>query len=267
MIAPLDSRDESVAPVAVLDVGNTSIGVGLWRDGKVSDRQTLVEGVEQVGACLKGFASQGSTGFLGAVVLSSVVPATATALCAWIEKELSLVPWRIGREVALPIEVAVPHPERVGVDRICTAAAAYSRAKQACVVVDFGTAITVDVVDDGGAFLGGSIFPGLALQARALHDYTAQLPQVIPSKPDEVIGRDTAGAIRSALYHGTSGAVRGIVEAYATHLGRWPPVVATGGDAALIAEACDIFDAIVPDLCLLGVGLAYDQHVARGLSL
>ncbi|MCH7526160.1 MAG: type III pantothenate kinase [Planctomycetes bacterium] len=262
------AADLPAAQPAVVDIGNSSIALGLWADGQVKQRRDFpVDQIQRFGEALKALGAETTSGFLSGVAIASVVPELLERVCGCVEDELNLAPLIVGRQIPLPIELSVRRPETVGVDRICCAAAAYDRRGEACVVVDFGTAITVDYVDDSGRFAGGAILPGAAMQARALHEYTAQLPHVETEKPDEVIGRDTAAAIQTGIYHGTSGAVRGIVEAYAAHLGRWPPVIATGGDAKLISEACDIFEVIVPDLCLIGVGVAYAKRLADAVEL
>ena len=167
----------------------------------------------------------------------------------------------IGRDVPLPIALDVEEPARVGVDRLCSAAMAYEQLGEACVVADFGTAITVDCVSPDGVFLGGAILPGLRLGAAALHAGTAALPRVEPRRPDWVFGKNTEQAIIGGLVHGARGALRGLTEAYATELGLWPLLIVTGGDAELIAthEEGGIIHAVVPDLCLRGIALAYHK--------
>ena len=130
-------------------------------------------------------------------------------------------------------------------------------AGQACVVADFGTAITIDCVNDDGVFLGGAILPGLKTQAAALHAQTALLPEVELVNPDWVFGRNTREAIIGGLVHGARGAMRWIVESYATELGVWPLVISTGGDAELIGLDEGVVQAVVPELCLLGVAMAF----------
>ncbi len=268
MIAPKDNTISTPSRLAVVEIGNSSITAGLWSGDRVQERQVFALGaLEELGAALKAFAAEGEGGFLSGVAIASVVPETLARLCAWIEDELTLEPLVVGDQIPLPIHAALDAPEAVGVDRVCNAAAAYDKNKQSCVVVDCGSAITVDVVDDEGCFIGGAIYPGLRMQARALHEHTALLPEVTPGAPDAAIGEDTESAIRTGLYHGTAGAIRGIIEAYATQLGRWPVVIGTGGDIELIARECDIFDALVQDLCLIGVGLAYDRRLNQAVSL
>jgi len=195
------------------------------------------------------------------LLVASVNPAAletleAAAATAGLKDDLLL----IGRDVPLPIETAVEDAEAVGVDRLCCAAAAFDRLGRACVVADFGTAITVDCVNGDGVFLGGAILPGLAMSARALHTWTAQLPEVELRQPDSVFGVNTTEAIVGGLIYGARGALRQLIEAYAENLGHWPLVLATGGDAELVVpsvDASDLVQAIVPDLALRGVAGAY----------
>ena len=168
----------------------------------------------------------------------------------------------VGGDLPLPMDTALDHPELVGADRICAAAMAYHRLKQAVVVADFGTAITIDCVSPDGVFLGGAILPGLAPGAESLGGRTAFLPRVELATPDWVFGRDTREAIVGGLVYGARGALRELTEAYATELRQWPLLILTGGDAELVGEGCDFVHAIVPDLCLAGVALAYRQAEA-----
>jgi type III pantothenate kinase len=167
----------------------------------------------------------------------------------------------VGRDLPAPIETNLPEPGAIGPDRLCAAAMAFHRLGQACVVADFGTAITVDCVDDGGVFRGGAILPGLRLSARALHEGTAVLPEVEPVAPEWVFGRNTAEAIGGGLVYAARGALRELTEAYATELGSWPLLIVTGGDAELVAAGYEFVQAVVADLTLLGVALACRRGV------
>jgi len=120
----------------------------------------------------------------------------------------------------------------------------------------------VDLVDDDGILLGGAILPGLRLQLRALHDFTARLPAVEPVFLEAAFGRDTTEAIQTGVCRGLAGGVRWIIEGYATQLNRWPQVVATGGDLAFMLPHCDFVDSPVPYLTLRGVGIAFRKHLA-----
>lgn len=166
----------------------------------------------------------------------------------------------IGRDFPLEMKTAVENPEAVGTDRLVTAFAAYEVIQSSAVVADFGSATTIDCVNEQGIFVGGTILPGLNMAARALHDYTDALPKVEPRVPESVFGINTSDAINNGIYYGTIGALREIVERFAEELGHWPQVVATGGYSKLIAARCEFIDSLVPDLCLNGLYLAYRRY-------
>jgi type III pantothenate kinase len=257
-------KKEEFGPISivVIDVGNTKVAVGRWVEGNVydvhrvprGDRAGVIEAIEAVRARCENQVRQ-------AMVIASVVPETTAWLCEHIENELDLRPFVIGDNTPLPVEVAVTEPVAVGVDRVCSAAAAFVRTGHACTVVSVGSAVTVDVIDDDGVFRGGAIFPGLQLQAQALADHTAALPLVEPTVPDSAIGASTQAAIQSGVCFGLVGAIRNIVEHIATEGNKWPQVVVTGGGIPLLQSQLDFVDSLVPDLCLMGIGLAYMKRI------
>ena len=190
-----------------------------------------------------------------------MVPEALEGIRGVVEDGLGKKVLVVGGRIPLPIDVGVTDPAAIGVDRVCAAAAAYDRIQSACAIVDFGTAVTVDVVDDEGTLLGGAILPGMRLQLGALCEHTAQLPLVEPDFPKLPFGRDTNEAMQAGVCRGLLGAVRGLVEGYAAHLHRWPQLVATGGDMAIVAKHCDFLDSLVPDLTWRGIGLAYAKYM------
>ncbi len=251
------------APVTIIAIGNSRTALAIWADGQVAAVVRVDTG--DMGAfddAFEALARSMPRGRPAAAVVSSVVPSALEKVRERIETLIDRTALVIGEQVALPIDVALAEPLKVGVDRLCNAAAAYERLKHSCVVIDFGTAVTVDLVDDDGVFQGGAILPGLKLQLAALRDHTAQLPDVPVEIPEDPIGRSTREAMQNGVCRGLCGAVRGLVEAYATKINHWPQTVATGGDAVLLAPHCDFLDNVVPDLCLRGVGLAYSRRIA-----
>lgn len=166
----------------------------------------------------------------------------------------------VGREIDLPIKVLTNDPSKTGIDRILNIAAAHEQMKKACVVVDAGTAITIDCCNDQGEFLGGAIAAGVGICLDGLHQHASALPRVELEVPTEVFGRSTEQAIINGLYHGVRGMVKELVENYATELGHWPDIIATGGDAARLFEGWEMVHAIAPDLTLYGIALAYAEH-------
>ena len=171
----------------------------------------------------------------------------------------SSIRW-VGSDLDLPIELDTENPRETGVDRVLNVAAASEQMGKACAVVDAGTALTVDCCDDAGHFLGGAIAPGADMMLDALHERTAKLPRVQLAPPDGPIGKNTEQAIRLGVYTGIRGIVRELVESYAVQLGRWPDLIATGGDADKIFKDWELVHAISPDLTLYGIALAYTNH-------
>jgi type III pantothenate kinase len=169
------------------------------------------------------------------------------------------VQW-VGREIELPIPVATENPAETGVDRILNIATAFEQMGKACAVVDAGTAITVDVCNHQGIFLGGAIFPGVNMMLDALHEKTARLPRVELVRPEGAYGRSTREAICHGIFHGVRGMVKELLENYAMELGAWPDLIATGGDAELLFGGWELIHAISPDLTLYGIAAAYAEH-------
>lgn len=195
-----------------------------------------------------------------AIAAGSVVSSVLEELDARLGEQFDTPVMTVGDQLHRPMSLAVEKPESVGIDRVCCAAAAYDRIQQACVVTSFGTAITIDCVNAEGVFMGGAILPGLDLQAMALHEGTAALPKITIEPTQTVFGADTENAIRNGIIYGTVGSLREIVERYATELNVWPQLVVTGGNAELISQHCEFIDNLVPDLCVMGIGLAYRKH-------
>ena len=198
---------------------------------------------------------------------SSVNPSACKALEAAVAQGIGKEQVRlIGRDLPLPMEADLPNPESIGADRLCAAVAAYDRLGAACVVADFGTAITIDCVTEEGTFAGGAILPGLGLSAEALHSQTAQLPAVDITEPPAGPGKNTADAIRTGILAAARGALRHCVEAFAETLGHWPLVICTGADADLVVgdlQQSDVVQALVPDLTLRGVAMAYYRSLVQ----
>lgn len=195
-----------------------------------------------------------------AIAAASVVPRVLEQFREPLAERLGSPVLVVGDDLHRPMSLAVEAPETVGIDRVCSAAAAYETLQHACVIASFGTAITIDCVNDEGAFMGGAILPGLDMQAWSLNQRTAQLPKIAIDSPQGVYGGSTDEAIRHGIVFGVVGALREITERYATELKSWPDLIACGGNAELISRHSDIVDRVVPDLCLRGIAVAYRRH-------
>jgi len=251
------------APVIVIDIGNTSTKVATWIGGDL--RTPVAVPSAESGAfadALNAHSDAIPGGRVAGVVIASVVPDVLDRVRDHVEQLFELIPLVVGEKVPLPIDVEVRDRKAIGTDRVGAAAAAYDRSQAACTVVDFGSAVTVDLVTDDGKLAGGAIMPGVSMQLRALHEHAAALPLVEPGIPETPFGLDTTEAIQNGVCRGIAGAVRGLVEAYSSHLNHWPQVVATGGALEWILPHCDFIDTAVRDLALRGVGVAYDRYLA-----
>lgn len=198
-----------------------------------------------------------------AIVIASVNPDVADTLLEALRRLASPQIYLLGPDLPIPIPLALADGAKPGQDRLLNALAAFDHLKQACIVVDCGTAVTVDFVDGEGIFQGGAIAPGASMQLHALHEKTAQLPHVHLAVPaPSPFGKDTAQAMLNGVYYGIRGMVRQLAERYAEAYEAYPPVVATGGDAPLIFEGEGLIDRIIPDLTLWGIEAACRRGLA-----
>lgn len=255
---------DPAAPIIVVSIGNTHTRVAAWANDSVLPAVTCPTGdpkafEEAVNAHLEALGGKVTP----PVVIGSVVPEALARIKEYLHHRFERNPLVVGENLPLPMDVGVDDAKAIGVDRVCAAAAAYERLQTCCVVVDFGTAVTVDLVDEDGVLRGGAILPGVELQLQSLNERTAQLPKVEAAVPQSPYGRNTTEAIQNGVCRGLAGAVRALVEGYATSLNRWPQVVATGGDLALLLEQCDFLDTPVQDLTLRGIGLAYTKFLGE----
>jgi len=238
-----------------MNIGNTRTQLGRHVSGELSDVLSLPN------EDLSGIVDQVVTWWSylpddtpRAVLLASVNDDAADRIASTLADQLSEPPYRIGRDLPIPIAEELDPETLTGVDRLLNAAAAWNTAKQACVVVDAGTCITIDFVDGAGTFHGGAIVPGAAMQMEAMHRGTDALPEVDFTRPDDdPFGRSTSQAMLHGVYHGIRGTVRQLVELYALRYGAYPMVVATGGDAEVLFSDDELIDRIVPNLTLLGI--------------
>lgn len=247
-----------------INIGNTRTQVGLFNNDQLerSERFSnadLALTIQLVTQCWQ----QAANASRRAILIASVNDQQADRLQSALEDQLSTDVYRIGDDVPIPIGIQLDPETITGVDRLLNAAAAYDRLKQACVIIDAGTAVTVDFVDGAGTFHGGAIAPGASMQLRALHDHTAALPELTFRAPDsEVFGRNTAQAMYQGVFHGIRGMVQRLIEQYAEHFGAFPTVIATGGDAPVLFEKEELIDRIVPDLTLMGIATAAKHALA-----
>ncbi|MCG2712979.1 MAG: type III pantothenate kinase, partial [Candidatus Omnitrophica bacterium] len=190
---------------------------------------------------------------VSAVVICSVVPKLNKIIkkhCQGIFTKSRF--FLISKDIQIPIKNKYKRPEQVGHDRLVNALAVKSFYRLPVLVVDFGTAITIDVVSKKGEYLGGVIVPGINLSLKILYENTALLPLLNPRKPKAVLGKDTENSILSGIFYGYSFLVDGLIKKLKTTLSSAPLVVATGGNLKIMKPLCREVDHYQPNLTLIG---------------
>jgi len=191
------------------------------------------------------------------VAVASVNRPVSALLLKRLRAEIGDAVQEVGEEIGIPIGTQLDPEAEPGVDRLLNGAAAWAILKSACVIVDAGTAVTVDFVDGAGTFQGGAIAPGAAMQLRALHQGTSALPMIELAAPDdEAFAKNTRDAMLQGVFHGIRGLVWRLVERYAERYGAYPTVIATGGDAELLFDQDELIDRTVPELTLMGIAVS-----------
>ena len=239
-----------------VSVGNTRTRIGAFMDGELQEcaifrnerKDAITDALEHAYGPLKGRDDT-------AILMSSVNDPVALLTEQLIQQVLGKTARRVERDIAIPVGRQLDHGALIGEDRLLNAAAAFDVLKQACVVVDAGTAITVDFVDAEGTFHGGAIAAGAQLQLDALNQRADMLPEAELQKPKQAIGHNTLDAMFSGVYFGLRGMVRELAEQYAQTHGSFPMVVVTGGDGNLLFRDFELVDRIVPNLTMMGLYL------------
>ncbi len=199
------------------------------------------------------------TGITGGIV-ASVVPPAVGAVVELFERHLKAPVHVVGPGTRTGIQILYENPREVGADRIVNAVAAFDAYPEGCIVVDFGTATTWDVIAPRGQYLGGVIAPGVKISAEALYQRASKLPRVDIAKPKHVIGRNTTASMQAGIYYGYAGMVDAVVERIREEVDFDPVVIATGGLAALIAADTKTIAKTDPLLTLTGLRLIYERN-------
>jgi type III pantothenate kinase len=251
----------------VVDAGNTQTHVGAIRDGAIAEHWRFAtertSTSDELGATLRALLElRGlSLADIDASALSSTVPELVGAWVGAARRYLDHEMLVVGPGVRTGMPIRLDSPRELGPDRLVNAVAAWTRFGRACVVVDFGTAITYDVVSADGEYLGGIISPGIEISLEALASRAARLWQIELGEPRALIGKTTVDAVRSGIVYGFACQVDGILGRLREELGEDAPAIATGGLAHHLVPAFTASIDVVDDLLTLeGLRLIWELN-------
>jgi len=242
--------------IFAIDIGNTNINFGIFQDKKLMKKFSI--STNEIKKAQKFYINQDFKLFsmeIDEIIICSVVPGVTKLLKKFLEQNLSLSYRIAGEDIIVPIENLYSRPNQVGQDRLINAFAVNRLYKVPALIIDFGTAVTFDVVNPKGAYEGGIIFPGIDISLNALFEKAALLFPVKLEKPEQLVGKDTASSIKSGVVHGYTKMVEGLIDSFKNSIDNEIFIVATGGNLVLLKEFLKKIDIFDLDLTLKGLNL------------
>ena len=252
-----------------IDIGNTNIDVGLFRDEELFTNWDLATDIykssDEYAVILLGLLQQQglSTSDIKRAIICSVSPTLVPVFRELCQRYLNISPLVVEAGVKTGVSILMDNPREVGPDRIVNAVGGYHLYGGALIVIDLGTATTFDVVSEKGDYLGGAISPGIKTATESLFQRTAKLPRVDLVRPKHVIGRDTITAMQSGFIFGYVGLIEGLVSRIQKELGTTTRVIATGGYAELLAKETNVIEVVDPYLTLIGLRIIYERNLGK----
>jgi type III pantothenate kinase len=249
-----------------VDVGNTNTVLGVFRDGELAAHwriQTIAQRTaDEYAVLIKTLLDLEGMGWksITAGIISSVVPPVLFGLQRFFKAHCGGPALVVGPGIKTGMPILYENPREVGADRIVNAVAAYEDLKCGCIVVDFGTATTWDVVTPKGEYLGGVIAPGIQISAEALYEHAAKLPRVELARPGKVVARNTVASMQAGLVYGYAGMVDSLVERIRAEVDYPARCIATGGLAPLIATETKTIEATDDLLTLKGLKILHQRN-------
>lgn len=254
----------------VVDVGNTNITLGVFEENnlKASFRLTTntARTSDEYGLALCDLLKARNLKIeeIKTVIIASVVPKLMYSLTSGIIKYLNITPLIVGIGTKTGIKIGAVNPKEIGADRVVDAVAAYEIYGGPVLVIDFGTAITYDLITEDGTFIAGVTSPGLRIAANALWNDTAKLPEIEIAMPDTILAKDTVTSMQAGLVFGCIGQTEYIVKRMLQEAGiEKCRVIATGGLGKIISDATDVIEIYDPNLTLKGLKIISDKNKNR----
>lgn len=256
--------------VLTIDVGNTNITVGVFNKDELISSFRLTTKMprtsDEYGMMLTSLLENNEISHteIEDAIICSVVPNIMHSLEGALVKYFHIKPIIVEAGIKTGIRIVTPNPQQIGADRIVDAVAAYEIYGGPCIVIDFGTATTYDMVDESGAFIGGVTAPGIRISAKALWEDAAKLPEIEIKKPEHVLGKETISSMQSGLVYGQIGQTEYIIRRIKEEVGiEGVKVVVTGGLGRIIAGETESIDIYDPNLTLKGIYLVYKKQNRR----
>ncbi len=256
-----------------IDVGNSQTSLGAFRGGRLLhhwriETRSTRSSDEYASLLLPLFSQFGiEAGHWTGIAICSVVPASDGQLSEFSRRYLSHEPLRIHGSLPLGFSMNLSTPHEVGADRLVNVAYAIRKLTLPCIIVDFGTATTFDLISEDHVYQGGAIVPGLWMGAEGLGGKTAKLPVIDLQFPSKVIGKSTVEAIQSGILNGYCSLIDGLLEKMETEIGSRCEVALTGGLSAKFEGRLEHPVRILPDLTLEGIQILHDEVVGRDFAL
>ena len=249
-----------------IDIGNTNLVIGCIRDDEILFKARIatdrLRTSDQYGVEIKNMLEAYGVQIkdIEDCIISSVVPPVFNSVKTGVMKIIGKQPMVVGPGLKTGLNIHVDVPSQVGSDRIVIAVAALAEYKAPLILMDLGTATTMEVVEPNNVYMGGVIFPGVKVSLEALTSRAAQLPAISLDRPRQVIGKNTVDCMRSGMMFGTAAMIDGLIDRMEEELGHSSTLIATGGMAQFVTPLCRHKIILEKDLLLKGLNIIYKKN-------